>query len=109
MDTSNRTYTFAVMVALLMALSPATTRASDDYRYDWATRNSFSWYAYSPDVAKERGHAWNTGSHWASKVRTDGSLSGWNEKGNYWRYDSGSKLYYNYSTGEIRYRGLPMW
>jgi len=109
MDPSSRMYVFAVMAALLLALSPVELSASDDFRYDWPTRSSFSWYTTSPDVAKEGRDTWNTGDHWASGIRLDGSLSGWNEQGNYWRYNAGSKMYHNYSTGEMRYRGLPMW
>ncbi|MBI4776000.1 MAG: hypothetical protein HY788_17805 [Deltaproteobacteria bacterium] len=109
MKPSNRTYAFAIMAASLLALSPVAAGATDDFRYDWPTRGSFSWYTSPPEEAKNERNTWNTGDHWTSEARLDGSLSGWNEQGNYWRYNAGSKLYHNYTTGEMRYRGRPMW
>jgi hypothetical protein len=47
----------------------------------------------------------NTGSSWQSRSGSGGTTFGTDSHGNSWSYNRNSGSYYNYGTGETRYRG----
>ncbi len=47
----------------------------------------------------------NTGSSWQSRSSSGGTTFGTDSHGNAWSYNRNSGSYYNYGTGETRYRG----
>lgn len=45
-----------------------------------------------------------TGAQWSTTIKKDGSMSGYNAKGEYW-YKNTSGMYHNTTTGEVTVRG----
>jgi hypothetical protein len=76
--------------------------ANADYTCDYSSGNCYytnpSWNG-GVDV---RGYNWQNGSQWSQHVDPNGDQHGFDSKGNYWRYDSGSGNYWN-SDGTVCY------
>jgi len=69
------------------------------YTYDSKSGNSY--YSYGNGYS---GYNSNTGSRWYSNTY-GGVTRGIDSQGNSWYYDRNTGNYYNYGTGETRYRG----
>lgn len=73
--------------------------------YDTKTGNQYRWNTNQYGETKVRGNNYQTGSMWNTTVKPSGDMNGFDSKGNYWNYNKGTRMYYNYGTGETRYKG----
>lgn len=87
------------LFAVASVLAAFSLSAQAEYKYDWKTGNSYNTYK-SGDTTYVQGYNTNTGSSWNSKIDSSGNQSGTDSEGNYWQYNSGSKVYTN-SNGTI--------
>jgi hypothetical protein len=81
-------------------LAVSATAASAQYGYRNNSGNSY--YSSGSTVY---GNNYNTGSSWSTTHSRGGNQYGIDSRGNSWNYNSSSGTYYNYGTGETRYRG----
>lgn len=87
----------------LLVISATALSSQGESKYDYKTGNS-----YYSSGSGYRGYNYNTGSQWGTNPSRGGKTSGYDSKGNYWQYNRSSGGYYNYGTGESRYRGKKM-
>jgi hypothetical protein len=70
------------------------------YSYDWQSDNSYTTSTDSNGDSHVYGTNLRTGSMWNTTISRDGSMNGWDSRGNYWTYDTNG-TYMNLGTGEI--------
>ena len=77
---------------------PAPRSGSD---FDALSGNSIRWRRDSAGNTRVNGMNLYTGSTWKHTIEPDGSMSGWDSKLNPWRFNSRTKTYTNFGTGEM--------
>ncbi len=65
--------------------------------------NVHYWCKDSLGYTQVRSYNFDSGSRWLTTIKPDGDMKGWDSDTNYWEYDSRTRIYYNFGTGEIRY------
>ena len=69
--------------------------------YDWQSGNTYFWRRDSSGNTDVNGMNFNTGSMWNTKIKPNGSMTGFDSDMNMWNYDARSKTYMNFGTGTI--------
>ena len=72
----------------------SSTIAKAEYYYDYQTGNSYYTNSHGGNT-QVRGFNSRTGSSWNSNIQSNGNISGFNSKGNYWNYNRNTGSYYN--------------
>lgn len=79
----------------------STPAPSSGSTYDWRSGNSYRWQRDFNGDTRVSGMNLYTGSMWRQTIKPDGSMTGTDSKMNPWRYDSKTKTYMNFGTGEM--------
>jgi hypothetical protein len=83
-------------VALLIATFAVTpVFAQSGSTYDWRNGNQYRWYRSIDGSTTIYGSNPYTGSQWRTTIQPSGDMSGWDSNRDYWRYNSGTGLYWN--------------
>lgn len=91
------------LVVLAAVMAAVSSPALAQYAYGSGSGNSYNSYGNSGSRTTN-GYNSSTGSSWSST--SSGSRTyGTDSRGNNWSYDRNSGSYYNYGTGESRYKG----
>lgn len=69
--------------------------------FDYLSGNSYRWSRDLDGSTRVNGTNIYTGSTWKQTIKPDGSMTGWDSKMNPWQYDSRTKTYMNFGTGEM--------
>lgn len=69
--------------------------------YDWRSGNRYRWRRDFNGDTRVNGMNLYTGSTWRQTIKPDGSMRGTDSMMNLWRYDSRTKTYMNFGTGEM--------
>ena len=67
--------------------------------YDRQSGNSYYWSPGPDGSTNIQGYNTRTEARWSRTIKRNGDQSGWDSRGNYWQYDSGTGYYRNYGTG----------
>ena len=77
--------------------SPPSSRTT----YDWQSGNTYTTRKRYNGDTDVNGVNLNTGSTWNTTIKPNGSMNGTDSKMNPWTYDSRTKTYMNYGTGQM--------
>lgn len=91
--------TLFAAAAILIAGTAAASARCDVYGNCYNSNSG-----YNNKSSSTYGSNYRTGSQWQNNYNSKGS-SGIDSRGNAWSYDRNSGQYYNYGTGQTRYKG----
>lgn len=92
-----------IFASAIIALSTGSAVAGCD---QWGNcyNNSGSSRSYG-GTTTTYGNNYGSGSSWSNSYTSGGNQYGTDRNGNSWSYNRNSGTYYNYGTGQSRYRG----
>lgn len=77
--------------------------------YDRQSGNSYYWSRGPDGSTNIQGYNTRTEARWNRTIKPNGNQSGWDSRGNYWQYNSGTGYYHNYGTGRTCFHKVTLW
>ena len=85
------------------------TPPSSGSAYDRQSGNSYYWSRGPDGSTNIRVYNTRTEVRWNRTIKPNGDQNGWDSRGNYWQYNSGTGYYHNYGTGRTCLHKVTLW